>query len=831
MQPKASVGELSVAVALSSFLAAFASFWYLVVSVPDSARHLGVVAANSVGYVESAFSCLERGQVLVALRARDDRERIDIGRVGEIFVPDATPGGWVQARHQPRTDDTVALLAFTSGTEGRPKAVGLTHRNLGDVVTRLSEVMEITAEIREYVGVPVYHSFGFGRCRTVAAIGGTAFLPASGFNPLEIAGLLKRGEINAISAVPSLWRILLQSETVTPELGARMRWIEIGSQAMSRAEKEALRSLFPRANIVQHYGLTEASRSTFLRIHDAPAEQLDSVGKAIGEVEIQLAGDGRIRIRGPHVTGRVFQEGTSIDPRDADGFLTTSDLGEIRDGYLHYLGRADDVINCGGLKLSPDLIEARMRELLPQPGELCVCRVPDSIRGDGILVVVPNAHAATDAELIDAAAAAALELGVNARGATHAMRVDSLPRTATGKVQRRALSQQFVDSRAAKAGAREGTARDLRSELRAIVAAAAMSDDDTFTSLGGDSLGYIQAGLAIQRHLGYLPPGWENLPIAELEAMPARNDGGGAIETSVLVRALAIFGIVLNHSGMLAGRLEIDGGAWLLLIPSGYSFARFQLQRVVNKDSPWPALGTAPRVFVSAFLFIALLQLRAGELTLSTLLFYSNFIDPAAGHGASFWFINLLLQLYLCSFALCALPPVRRALRERPLRSSLLLLAAAAVTSKLGPHVWDTEYLYNLVPHYLGWLFAGGICLYYARDPKWRWAASFILALLTWELVKIDSVRVWVGVGGLALIWLSQIRLPGWLARALSGLASASLYIYLTHETVIRGVRLVAPSAGHVFEILTAFAVGVVVWLGFDRAWDLAARTMRRRTA
>jgi surface polysaccharide O-acyltransferase-like enzyme len=100
--------------------------------------------------------------------------------------------------------------------------------------------------------------------------------------------------------------------------------------------------------------------------------------------------------------------------------------------------------------------------------------------------------------------------------------------------------------------------------------------------------------------------------------------------------------------------------------------------------------------------------------------------------------------------------------------------------------------------------------------------------VLEYELVHIESVYFWVGLGGLALIWLSQIRMPEWLARALSGLASASLYIYLTHETVFRGVRALAPSAGHVLEILIAFAVGIAVWLGFDRAWDLAAGRLRR---
>src|SRR6186713_695509 len=237
---------------------------------------VGLVANNSPDFVAQAFACWKAGAAVVTLRSKDDQERLRLAGGSEVRVP--APGdGWLEAALPPRDDDAVAQILFTSGTEGEPKGVVLTHQNLADVVTRLNSVMAVSSEIREYVGVPVYHSFGFGRCRAVSAAGGRAFLPARGFNPVELNGLLERGEINAISAVPSLWRVLLQTGAVSAGAAAKVRWIEIGSQSMAASEKRALRTLFPQAKIVQHYGLTEASRTTFLEVDSASDGRLDSV--------------------------------------------------------------------------------------------------------------------------------------------------------------------------------------------------------------------------------------------------------------------------------------------------------------------------------------------------------------------------------------------------------------------------------------------------------------------------------------------------------------------------------------------------------------------------
>jgi len=451
-------------------------------------RLVGLVAENSPDFVRQAQAVWGAGAAFVTLRQKDDEQRLRAAPVSDIRVP--TSGhGWVDVQFSNRTDPELAQISFTSGTEGDPKGVLLSHANLADVVERLNAVMAVTDEIREYVGVPVYHSFGFGRCRAVSVAGGRAYLPARGFNPVEINGLLEKDEINAISAVPSLWRVLLQTAAVSARAAEKVRWIEIGSQSMAAAEKRALATLFPQAKIVQHYGLTEASRTTFLEVGAASDDKLDSVGRALGQVQLRISEDGRIQIRGPHVATGMLIAGARVDPRDADGWLTTNDRGQLQDGYLYFAGRSDDMINCGGLKLAPDALEASIAAELGGLGSFAVCRIEDPVRGDGILIAATPEALARDEQFLAAASAAALAFGVNARDATHVVRVDALPRTDTGKVKREALSRQFrteIASRQAPPAliaSGGATEQQLSLQLGAILGAPSVQGSDTFIRL------------------------------------------------------------------------------------------------------------------------------------------------------------------------------------------------------------------------------------------------------------------------------------------------------------------------------------------------------------
>jgi acyl-CoA synthetase (AMP-forming)/AMP-acid ligase II len=802
----------------------------------DERRIVGLVAASSPDFVARAFASWKAGAGIVTLRNKDDDERLRLAGASEVQVPEAGHG-WLDATLEPRDDDTLAQVLFTSGTEGEPKGVMLSHRNLADVVTRLNGVMAVNAEIREYVGVPVYHSFGFGRCRAISQAGGRAFLPARGFNPVEINSMLEAGELNAISAVPSLWRVLLAARAVTPQAARRVRWIEIGSQAMSDVEKRALRELFSEAVIVQHYGLTEASRSTFLKVHTAGASELASVGRAYGEVDVAISPDGRIMLRGPHVASRMLVGGVPVDPRNADGWLVTNDRGDLRNGLLYFLGRADDVINCGGIKLAPDLLEAKVRERLGLDSDFSICRIPNVIRGDGILLAATTAVQASDDALGRALVEAAAELNVSARDATHVWRVASLPRTDTGKVKRDELAKRFAELQDAQTVTPDATTsvpksgpEGLRGEIGALLGVRSIGDADTFINLGGDSLRFIQASVSVERRLGYLPDGWEKLTFRELEALPTRSEKRSQVEPAVILRAVAITSVVVNHTGVLAGHLAIDGAAFLLLVPAGYSFARFQLQRVLESGRAAWALGTLPRVIVPTVLVLLLQQVRHRELVVSPLLLYNNFLNPP-GEIFSYWFIEVYVQVHLLLALILSWHAVHAPLRKHAYMSSVVALTLSALASMTIPLIWNTEHLGDLLPHFALWYFFLGWCALFATQRWQRWLNTALIIAVPLAIMPGTSRGTWIMVGGLFLNWMPAVRLPIPLARAISTLAAASLYIYVSHWLILEPFGRAFPSLGFVGQVVFAWLVGILFWWCFERAWQVARRWHERPRA
>lgn len=474
---------------------------------------------------------------------------------------------------------SVAQIAFTSGTTGQPKGVLLTHQALNDVVERLNNIMEVDSSIREYIGVPINYSFGFGRCRAVATVGGQFYIPENGFNPLEIRQMLLEGSINAISAVPSLWRALFQCQDLFGNETAQVKWIEIGSQYMSRAEKERLLDLFPQAKIVQHYGLTEASRSTFLRIDKTRGEHLESVGKAYGKTEIKISADGKIAIQGPHVAEKLLVAGQLQSNVDADGWLTTNDLGAIKDGYLYYLGRADDLINCGGIKVSPDDIEKAIRQTLNLQSEIAVSRANDPLRGEVILVSI-LASAGLDSQRVkDAAVQAAATYHIHSADAIKVMELDEFPTTATGKVKRNELTQRYatqvelaqqtMPAPVSEVSGPQSDDRELTDCEREIIGiwkkvldVDRIDVDSDFFQIGGDSLTAISVMVRMEK-LGISPPiikgMLQGLSVRELakriENAQERQDTSHQLTSSYtqtgmninIVRGLLVLCVVVGH--------------------------------------------------------------------------------------------------------------------------------------------------------------------------------------------------------------------------------------------------------------------------------------------
>lgn len=469
----------------------------------------GVIAKNSIDFVRQLFELYQRNHTAVLLRSFNDDERKTGLNIEKIIDP-ISDTGWADLRFTPQRSNAIAQISFTSGTEGKPKGILISHKNLADMVDRLNLVMRMDDSIREYIGVPVYHSFGFGRCRAVATVGGNFFIPANGFNPLEIKSMLENRQINAISAVPSLWRTLFECIDIFGKETREVKWIEIGSQYMSAEEKLKLKKIFPAATIVQHYGLTEASRATFLSIHDTDdLLVLESVGKAVGDTEIRCNADGKIAIRGSVVAQQRFIEGQIQPLIDPQGWLTTGDLGEVRNGLVYYLGRADDIINCGGVKIVPDNIEREIRTALGLGTGIACARVKDDMRGDGILIAY-EAAAQLDSKVLKATTESVLSgMKVAVGNALHFMEVESIPVTSTGKIQRKELSAQFEKSRLftpetdIPSGKKDNPLTPRERELiglwQQLLKIKHIDVHESFLDLGGDSLTAITAIVKMKR--------------------------------------------------------------------------------------------------------------------------------------------------------------------------------------------------------------------------------------------------------------------------------------------------------------------------------------------
>ena len=500
-------------------------------------------------------------------------------------------GGWFDESLPLDDDAAPAQISFTSGTTGTPKPILLSRRALSDVTRRLNAVMQIDESIREYIGVPVTFSFGLGRARAIAAVGGKSYLPPNGFRPDELADMLERGEINALSAVPTLLRILIQQRELIVAAGPKLKWLEIGSQYMSAEEKVAVRELFPNARIVQHYGLTEASRTTFLVISETQGAALESVGKPETGDHVRIAQDGRIAVRGANVADGVLTEEGLVPLADTSGWLTTNDLGAIdADGYVYFQGRADHLLNVSGIKVPAELFEQKLAEAMEADGgNIAVAARKDPLRGEAVLV----AHLASvpAKALHEKARAIGMGFGLGAADIS-VVEVPFIPRTDTGKVRRGEITMLFgaeaAPARTAPLGLDDEEMlgdeemSDREREIAAIwvdaLGVPSIGRNESFFDIGGDSLSAISVMIRMER-MG-VPKAltqriFEGRTIAEIAAdMDAGDDApkrapairAQTVEAINITRGILVLVVIAAHWAPFfldrLGRLSDTIGPW-----------------------------------------------------------------------------------------------------------------------------------------------------------------------------------------------------------------------------------------------------------------------------
>ena len=353
----------------------------------------------------------------------------------------------------PRGED-VAEVLFSTGTTGKPKGVVITNRNNMAIAENIICGVEMKPDTVEVVPMPLSHSHGLRTTYANLVNGSTAVLADGVLALKKLFMLMDDYAVTAMDVSPSMLSIIFKlSKDRLGDYADVLDYVQLGSAPLSEVEKGRLAFLLPKTRLYNFYGSTEAGRSclydfatmsgkpncigrpavnaTFVVV-DENRQPIASSPERPG----LLASAGDINMRGylnePELTAEVM----------ADGYVFTNDLGYIDDdGLVYMLGRADDVINFGGVKISPEEIEGIISE---NPiVEDCACvPVPDEISGQVPLLCVRLADGAFyDAKEFKAFLVEALDASKQPQ---RIELVDEIPRTYNGKVKRKELLEFVI---------------------------------------------------------------------------------------------------------------------------------------------------------------------------------------------------------------------------------------------------------------------------------------------------------------------------------------------------------------------------------------------------
>ena len=360
---------------------------------------------------------------------------------------DPLPEGPAVAAADPGIDD-LAVMLFTSGTAGSPKAAMISHGNLRSNQEALlaTDGNSLDASAVVLATIPISHMYGFNiSLLTTLRAGGTVVL-TTGFTPDRCAQLIAAHGVTRFAGVPPMWRSLIDSD-LPADVFAGVDRIASGASALHPRLWKEFKDRFD-VELLEGYGLTETSPT--ITTHIGIPVRTGTVGKPIPGVEVKVVdhdGDevpfddsGEIKVRGPGVfLGYWENEEATKAVLDDDGWLSTRDIGVFsEDGYLALVDRAKDLIIVSGFNVYPFEVETVLVHH-PKVDQTVVIGRDDDRRGERVVAFVTVPDGSPPPEL-DELVAFCRERLARYKCPTELEIVTELPIGANGKAQRRKLS-------------------------------------------------------------------------------------------------------------------------------------------------------------------------------------------------------------------------------------------------------------------------------------------------------------------------------------------------------------------------------------------------------
>ena len=347
-------------------------------------------------------------------------------------------------------DDHLAVLIFTSGTAGSPKAAMLTHHNLlSNMRQSLSHEDSVGPGDIVYGVLPLFHIFGLNIVLGLGLYVGATIVLVQRFDPLTAAETIRTRRVTVVPGAPAMWTAFAHFDELADDTFASVRRALSGASRLPVPVAERMLERFG-VEILEGYGLTEASPTVTTQV--GSVVRFGSVGRVLEGMEVRLVnvngealvGDvGEIWVRGPNVFVGYFEDDDATHQVITDdGWLKTGDMAICDDdGYMYLVDRAKDLVIVSGFNVYP----AEVEEVLaghPDVAEVGVLGVPHPHTGEAVKAFV----VAKDGADIDEETLIEYSLDHLARYKcpTKIMFVPDLPRNANGKLVRRSLDSMMA---------------------------------------------------------------------------------------------------------------------------------------------------------------------------------------------------------------------------------------------------------------------------------------------------------------------------------------------------------------------------------------------------
>jgi acyl-CoA synthetase (AMP-forming)/AMP-acid ligase II len=319
--------------------------------------------------------------------------------VGRATKVDATE---IEARTAAIEPEDPSDIMFTSGTTGAPKGAVLGHGASVRTYLAWSELVDLRAEDRYLSVYPYFHTAGLKSGVLACVLRGATIYPQPAFDVPALLRLVAQERITMLPGPPTVFQSIANHPDLASFDLSSLRSSVTGAAVVPVEVIRQMREVLHIPTVVTGYGMTETTGTISMCRHDDPPEVIaNTVGRPLTGVEVRVADDGELMVRGFNVMQEYFDDEAATKAAIEDGWLKTGDVGFVDgDGNIHITDRKKDMFIVGGFNAYPAEVEAVLLQH-PDIAQVAVVGVPDDRLGErGVAFAVARTEARPDPDEI-----------------------------------------------------------------------------------------------------------------------------------------------------------------------------------------------------------------------------------------------------------------------------------------------------------------------------------------------------------------------------------------------------------------------------------------------